>query len=233
MQNVRCSAAVRQRKTVQSALDVALSKLFGQEISIVGCSRTDAGVHALGQSAHCTVHSKLTLKRIIAGVNAFLPDDIVVVDAREEETGFHSRFEAVSKLYRYMIINRPYRTALECRYAWYCSFSLNDRLMQVEAQVLKGKHDFSAFRASGSSVKDAVRTIQRIDVRKKGDHITVDIEADGFLYAMARTIVGTLVDIGRGRLPPGSMKKILASKHRSVAGPTAPAQGLCLVKVFY
>ncbi|HNX80646.1 MAG TPA: tRNA pseudouridine(38-40) synthase TruA [Candidatus Omnitrophota bacterium] len=233
VQNASRKGGIRQKKTVQSALEAALARLFCKHIPIIGSGRTDAGVHALGQTAHFSVDSKLPLERVITGLNAFLPDDIVVVDAREETPTFHSRFSAVSKLYRYTIANRPYRLALERRYAWLCSFPLNVKRMRKEARVLQGKHDFSAFRISGSSVKSSVRTIKKIAVRKHGDRIMIDIEADGFLYAMARSIAGTLIDIGRGRLPPGSMRKILLSRKRAAAGVTAPACGLCLVCVHY
>ncbi len=232
-QNASRSGRVRQKRTIQSALEGALGKLFCRFISITGSGRTDAGVHALGQTAHFTVDSPLSVERIKTGINAFLPEDIVVVHARNVTSGFHSRFDALSKVYRYTILNRPDRPVLDRTSVYFCSFPLHVKRMQEEAQVLKGKHDFSAFRASGSSAKDSVRSIKRIEVRKKNDRITIDIEADGFLYAMARTIAGTLIDIGRGKLPAGSMKAILMARNRCAAGFTAPAHGLCLMRVFY
>jgi len=198
-------------------------------------------VHALGQVANFKTNSKIPLEKLQRALNGLLPADISVTKIGEAAKDFHSRFSAKSKTYRYTILNRPYRSAFLRKGAYFYPYLLDLKLMQKEARVLLGKHDFKSFCASASSVKDTVRTIKRISVKHfipNTEHrtlnlITVEIEADGFLYNMVRNIVGTLVEIGRGRFPEGSTKKVLRLKNRKLAGPTAPARGLALLKVKY
>ncbi|MDD2689107.1 MAG: tRNA pseudouridine synthase A, partial [Candidatus Omnitrophica bacterium] len=167
------------------------------------------------------------------GLNALLPDDIVIAKIKEVGPSFHSRFDAKSKVYRYIILNRSYPSAMLRNKAYFYPYPLDTRLMQQEAGVLLGRHNFKSFQARDKKERDPVKTIKKIRVSRNKDFIYVDIEADGFLYNMVRNIAGTLVEIGRGKISRGSLKKILLSRDRRIAGPTLPACGLYLVKVKY
>jgi tRNA pseudouridine38-40 synthase len=166
-------------------------------------------------------------------LNAILPDDIAVVKIEEADFKFHSRFSAKSKIYRYTILNRPSRPAIMRHMVYFLSYPLDLRLMRKEAQALVGRRNFKSFQATEKKVRGSMRKIKGINISRTKDLINIDIEADGFLYNMARSIVGTLIDIGRGRLPEGSMRKVLLAKNRSYSGQTAPPCGLCLLKVIY
>ena len=235
-----------RRPTIQEVIEKALGKILQEKVFLIGSGRTDSGVHALAQTANFKTNSNISTNKLLRALNGVLPDDIVITGAKEVSSDFHSRYSAKSKTYRYSILNRQYPSALLRGKVYFCSYRLDFKLMQKEAKVLLGKHDFSSFCASASNAKDAIRVIKRISVKKLPLHlapytfdlnrfflIVINIEADGFLYNMVRNIAGTLIDIGRGRLPAGSMKKILSSRNRKLAGPTAPACGLCLVKVKY
>jgi len=190
-------------------------------------------VHALAQVANFSTRSDISLDKLQQGLNSLLPADIVVKKIEEVTPDFHSRFHAKSKVYRYSILNRPYPAAITRNSVYHYNLALDLKLMQREARVLLGRHNFSSFAASGSKKRNPVKNIKSIKVAKNRDCINIEIEADGFLYNMARNIVGTLIEIGRGKFPQGSIKRILASRNRRLAGPTAPARGLCLVKVNY
>jgi tRNA pseudouridine38-40 synthase len=166
-------------------------------------------------------------------INGLLPEDIAVCGIEEAAPGFHSRFDAKSKIYRYTILNRSYPSALASGKVYFCPFPLNVERMRQETKALIGRHDFKAFQAADKRERGSVKTIKKIKFTLEGSFIHIDIEADGFLYNMARNIIGTLVEIGRGRFLKGSLRKILLSRSRSLAGPTAPAKGLCLIKVKY
>ena len=218
-------------KTIQQIMEAVLRRILQEKIKLAVSGRTDAGVHAQAQVANFKTGASLTLEKLQKALNGLLPGDIAVVRVEEERPGFHSRFSAKSKVYRYMILNRNYPSALLRKTVYFYPHPLNIRLMQSESKALLGRHDFSSFQASGSKVKDSRRTIKGIRVFKEGDLLNIDIEADGFLYNMVRNIVGTLIEVGRGRFPRGSLKKILRLRNRKFAGPTAPARGLCLLKV--
>ncbi len=236
----------QKHKTIQETLEKALSRILSEKIRVIGSGRTDAGVHALAQVANFKTKSALPAEKIRSALNALLPDDIAVTGIKKAGLKFHAIRGVKSKVYRYTILNRPHRSALLKRRAYFCRLRLDINLMREESRCLKGKHDFAAFCASGSDARDTLRTVKTISIKrvsydpfsvnqKQKDYslIVIDIEADGFLYNMARAIAGTLIEIGRGRFPRGSLRKILASRDRSSAGPTAPAWGLCLVKVKY
>lgn len=244
--NRRAGGARRRSKTIQQAIEKALRKILQEKIRLIGAGRTDAGVHANGQVANFKTHSRIALEKLHQGLNALLPQDIAVITASEAKESFHSRFNAGAKIYRYVILNSPQRSAILRNYAYYCRYPLDVKLMRQEAGCLRGRRDFKAFCASGGSAKNTVRAIKRISIKKlpyrlspityhlnASSVIIIDIEADGFLYNMARNIAGTLIEIGRGKFPRGSLRRILLSCDRRLAGPTAPAQGLCLVKVKY
>ncbi|MDD5730380.1 MAG: tRNA pseudouridine(38-40) synthase TruA [Candidatus Omnitrophica bacterium] len=223
----------RRSYTIQQVIEETLQKMLHQEIKLIASGRTDSGVHAKAQTANFKTASHIPLERLQEGLNALLPKDIAVIGIAEASGDFHSRYCAKSKAYRYTILNRTHRSALLKDSAYFCRYPLDLKLMQNEADSILGKHDFSAFKASGKEGKNPVKTVKKLKVSRKGDLVYVDIEADGFLYNMVRNIAGTLIDIGRGKLGSGSLKKILDSKDRRKAGHTAPACGLCLLKVKY
>lgn len=219
--------------TIQEEIEKAIHKSFGRKERVHGAGRTDSGVHAEGQVAHFKMKGSIPAGKIPMALNSNLPEDIAIISAEEVSSDFHSRFNAKIKHYRYSIYNSRMRAPLKEKYSWRVTYKLNVALMKREAKVLEGKHDFKSFQASDKKEKTSIRKIYDIRIKKKGLYILMDIEADGFLYNMVRNIIGTLVDIGRGYLPEGSMKKILKSKDRTLAGPTAPAKGLTLIEVKY
>jgi len=240
------SAVSCQPKTIQETIEKAIKKIIHEKVKLIGSGRTDAGVHAFGQVVNFKTDSGMAAEKLQRALNAVLPDDISVVKTEEAGPDFHSRFSAKSKVYRYTILNRPSRPAILRGAVHFCSYPLDLKLMRKEARVLLGRHDFKSFCASGGNTKETIRTIKRITIIKLPYNLSpithnlnefplilIDIEADGFLYNMVRNIVGTLIDIGRGKLAEGSMKKILLARNRRCAGPTVPAKGLCLLEVRY
>lgn len=220
-------------RTVQEEIEKAAKRLFGRNITLIGSGRTDAGVHAEFYPANFKIRSPLPLSNITKGLNSYLPKDIAVASAEEAAGDFHARFNAREKLYRYTIINRKIRSPLLQRHAALVSYDLDIKAMRKASKYLVGKKNFRSFQASDKKEKSSVRHVKRLDIVDKFPIIEIYIQADGFLYNMARNIVGTLIDVGRGRIRPEEVKIILSKKHRPCAGSTAPAKGLCLVKVFY
>jgi tRNA pseudouridine38-40 synthase len=222
-------------RTVQEELEKAVKKVFKKHYRLHGASRTDAGVHAKAQIANFKIAPSLAIPagKIPAALNAHLPEDIAVNRTEEVSPEFHARFDAKSKHYKYYILNSRQRDPFSEKHAWRVPYKLNVSLMKREASALLGKHDFKSFQAKDKKERSSRRRILRLDVVKKKPFIIIDIAADGFLYNMVRNIVGTLVDISRGYLPEGSMRRILKSKDRTQAGPTAPAKGLFLIDVKY
>jgi tRNA pseudouridine38-40 synthase len=240
--------------SVQGLLEEALARLEGRPVTVHGAGRTDAGVHAFGQVASTQLtcaHAPEILRRAL---NATLPPDVRVVDVCDAEPDFHARFSARAKTYRYVLRNAPIVSPFEHRYVWHVSEPLDLEAMRSAARTLVGTHDFAAFRSTGSTSTTTVRTVIRSEmstqaglrwvvplvdpdgVQTDGDDLTrmvYEVSGDGFLRHMVRAIVGTLVDIGRGRYPPGRMTDLLEAGSRSDAGATAPAQGLFLVRVDY
>jgi tRNA pseudouridine38-40 synthase len=234
----------KDRITIQSVLEEKVFQATGAPSSVVGASRTDAGVHAFGQVAVLRTESKLDAATIKRALNAVLPQDIRVLAATEVESLFHPREDALRKRYVYMIANQRVSSAFLYRYTWIVPQMLEMSLMEEASSVLIGKHDFSAFMGTGSDIKDPIREIYSSDVETldnvdfmtvclKGTFIKITIEANGFLRHMVRNIVGTLVEIGRGRIPSVRMKEILESHDRKQAGQTAPAKGLFLERIDY
>ena len=231
-QRLPASSCIRlKKKTIQETIEKSLRIILREKVSLTASGRTDAGVHAEAQVANFRTNSVLPLNKIQLSLNSLLPENIAVIGIKEMPLDFHARFNAQAKLYRYTIVNRKHRSVFLNKYAWHCYFPLDIALMKREARCLVGRHDFMSFKSSGGDADSTVRTIQQLKVEKKNDFILVSARSDGFLYNMVRNIVGTLVDIGRGRLK--GMKRILQKKDRRAAGMTAPAKGLCLVKVYY
>lgn len=240
--NHKSQVTSHKLKTIQDTLEKTLKIILQEKVKVIASGRTDAGVHALAQVAHFKTHSKLPLQKIQRALNGLLPHDIRIKRIRHCPNDFHACYCVKSKIYRYIILNSKVASAFLDRYTWHITYALAIARMKREAKVLLGTHDFSSFCASGSSAKTKIRTIKRISIKEdvtrkllpiNGKCIIIEIEADGFLYTMMRTIVGTLVEIGRGRFEAGSLKKIRIAKDRTQAGPTAPAQGLFLVKAKY
>ena len=219
--------------TVQQTLQDAVEAVTGVRAGITGCSRTDAGVHADMFCCTLDTDSPLRGNKLASALNFHLPPDIAVYAVQPVAADFHPRYGALGKRYAYRIWNGPQRHPVYDRYALHRSRPLDDRLMDRAAQAFVGRHDFAAFCAAGSDVQGTVRTVRECHVRRQGELVTVTTEADGFLYNMVRIMVGTLLAIADGRLPADAVPVILAGGDRAQAGPTAPAKGLCLERVFY
>ncbi len=220
-------------KTVQDMVEKALGKMLGKRIPAVASGRTDAGVHAMAQPVGVRGHFPVDDVGLMRALNSMLPWDIAVKSAETVEEQFHAIRDARQKTYRYCIHNAPERSPLKARYSWHIMQRLNSAEMRRGAVHLLGTHDFASFMAANSSVKSSVRTIIALEIARKDEAITIEVTADGFLRQMVRNIVGTLAEIGRGRMAPEHMVDILKAKDRKKAGPTAPAQGLFLVEVEY
>jgi len=219
--------------TVQGALEEAIGRCLGHPVSLTAASRTDAGVHALGQVVAVETHVPIPVEAAPVAFTSALPTSVAVVEAEEADPGFHPRFAAKWKRYVYRIVCRPVRSPFLGRYAWCLPHELSAEMMAAAAEHIKGRQDFRSFCAGGAQVEDFVREVTRLDISCDGDMLECWIEADGFLYKMVRNIVGTLVEVGRDRLAPEDVGAIVAARDRGRAGPTAPPQGLCLVKVAY
>jgi len=222
-------------RTVQGVLREALTRLLREPVEVQGASRTDAKVHARGQVASFSASRNLAPESLRDGLSALLPADVALLSLSPAPADFHPARDAASKLYRYTIFNSPQRPVaqLEGRYVWHVWHPLDLDAMRVAAGFLVGQHDFAAFASRGSSREGTVRTIHRVSVQRAYEKVRIDVEGDGFLYNQVRIIVGTLVEVGRGHWPPQRVAQILASRDRTLAGPTAPAQGLCLQWVRY
>jgi tRNA pseudouridine38-40 synthase len=219
-------------KTIHQTLNKAIVKVVNEEITLLGAGRTDAGTHAMGQVANFETQSNIPLFNLAQAINYYLPKDIVVKSAHKVPEKFHSRYSAKSKVYRYTIFNSKTRSAIGRNYCHYYATDLNIEKMQNASKALIGKHDFSTFK-SKSEVISSVRTIKKLEIKKKGEYLFFTIEADGFLYKMVRAIVGTLLEVGRGKMTIGKFKETVKSGIRSKAGNTVPAHGLCLLRVKY
>ncbi len=220
--------------TVQGMIEEKLALLTGETISLIGSGRTDAGVHALGQVAHFKTQSRMEVGSIQKALNSLLPPDIVIKKADEAEEAFHARKSCKSKVYEYWILNRNIRSAFQRMYAWHIPQRLDWKEMKKATQGLMGEHDFSSFRSTGTPTRTAVRKVLRVEWKRSQEGLfRFEIEANGFLKQMVRAIVGTLVEVGRGRIGSEEFQRILESKDRKKAGPTAPAQGLFLKEVKY
>lgn len=218
---------------VQQVIEEKLSKLTHERIVIHGASRTDAGVHALGQSCHFNTNCRIPGDKFSYALNTMLPADIRIRNSREADEEFHARFSTRGKRYRYLFYDAPHAGALNRNTHAHIIYPLNEKLMAEEAKSLIGTHDFGAFAASGSVVKDTVRTIWRADVSRIDNEVRLIVEGNGFLYNMVRIIAGTLVGIGTGKVEPGAFERAIKTGDRLDLGVTAPAHGLTLMEVFY
>lgn len=218
---------------VQQVVEDALEQLLKERVQVRSSGRTDAGVHALAMAAAFTTSRELPLRAFVDGANRFLPPDIAIQDARIVPEGFKPITMAYAKLYRYTIINSSVRSPLDRLYSWQVREPLNLDAMEKGAANFVGSHDFAAFRASNCVAKTTVRRIDAVRISRQGTRITIDVTGGGFLKNMVRIMVGTLVDIGKGRFTPLDIDRLLRVGERKEAGSTAPACGLCLIQVFY
>ncbi|HHY39827.1 MAG TPA: tRNA pseudouridine(38-40) synthase TruA [Syntrophaceticus sp.] len=220
-------------RTVQGVLEEALFKLTGEKITVVGAGRTDSGVHALGQVVHFETSSTIPVERFPAALNGHLPSDMAVLEAAAVNASFHARYDALKKKYCYLVFNSRKPVAIWRHHCYHFPAPLDLSAMKECAQVFIGEHDFTAFSAVGSSVKSTVRHVFSMDIEKKGEWFRFLSTADGFLYKMMRLMVGTLLEVGRGKLSPAQVKRILEEGKRGRGGPAVPPQGLYLVRVYY
>ena len=223
----------RKSKTIQGILENALEKILQEKINLIGAARTDAGVHARGQVANFKTVKKIHLQNLQKALNSLLPEDIVVIKVERVCLDFHSRYFSKSKLYEYKILNRIFPSAFFHKFAWQVSFNLDIKAMKETAKYFLGKHNFSAFCATRSGKKNKTCRVLKFKIEKKDGYVLLLIEGTNFLYKMVRNIVGTLVEVGRGRFAVDDVKNILARQDRKLAGPTAPAKGLTLIRVDY
>ncbi|MDE6621670.1 MAG: tRNA pseudouridine(38-40) synthase TruA [Lachnospiraceae bacterium] len=216
--------------TIESVLNETLSGLLKENIKVIGASRTDTGVHALGNIAVFDTQSRMPAEKVSYALNQRLPDDIRIQSSREVPQDFHPRRQDSRKTYEYKIWNSAFPMPVYRLYSYFTYVPLDITLMQKAAEYLRGEHDFKSFCSVNTAAESTVRTIYDISVDRIGSQITVRVTGSGFLYNMVRIIVGTLMEAGKGNLPPERMEKILKACDRTKAGPTAPACGLTLVK---
>lgn len=220
-------------RTIQGTLTEVIRELVDQEVRVFGASRTDAGVSALGQIALVQIDSSIPVENLAKVITHRLPSDIAVAEAVEVPQGFDLMGEVKSKLYRYTIFTGQLRPVLQIKHCWHLPTKLDIAAMSQAAAMLVGKKDFKSFAAAADKRQTSVRTIFRCDVKQNDDWVYIDVEGDSFLYNMVRNIVGTLVEVGSGRMEPEKINEILEAKDRTAAGPIAPAGGLCLMHIKY
>jgi len=218
--------------TVQEAVEAKLERITGERVVVTAAGRTDAGVHATGQVINFRTGASIPTERLAVALNSLPPYSIAARDAREVSATFHARFDATSRAYRYLLLDgdpSPFLRRFTHRVA---ALGELDRLREA-ATHLVGRHDFTSFCAAGAEVSHKVRQVTRLAIERSGALVQVDVTADGFLHSMVRIIVGTLLEVAVGRLPPDDLPKILSARDREAAGPTAPARGLFLTRVTY
>jgi len=220
-------------RSVQATLESALGRLLGHATRVAAAGRTDAGVHAAGQVACFQTHRTLAPATVLRALNALTPEDVAIRSVDVVGDGFDPRRAARSRAYVYRIWNHPTPSPFRRRYAWHVPLPLAFDAMAAAAALLVGEHDFSSFRAAGCEAEHAVRRVRRSEMGRDGALVEYRIEATAFVRHMVRNIVGTLVDVGRGRRDPGGVRALLDARDRTQAGITAPAHGLCLVEVKY
>ncbi len=223
----------RNHISVQEVLEKKLSQLLKENIEVIGCSRTDSKVHALKYVCNFKSKTNIPCEKIKYALNPILPDDIVVLNSIEVDEMFHSRYSCVGKTYIYKILNREVRAVFEREGLYQYKEQLCIEKMKVASRYFIGRHDFNAFKSTGSSVKTTIRTIQSINIVKNKEEIIIEVTGDGFLYNMVRIIVGTLIQVGINKIDPNYIQTILKNRDRKLAGPTAPAEGLYLKDIYF
>jgi tRNA pseudouridine38-40 synthase len=220
--------------SVQTALEQALAAFTGEQPEVTGAGRTDAGVHAAGQVAHVDLTREWEIRTLINAMNAHLrPQPVAVLEAAAVPHDFHARFSATKRHYGYRILNRLAPPALERGRVWHIIRPLDDRAMHAAAQMLVGRHDFTSFRSTECQAKSPVKTLDQLDVRRMGDEVQIETSARSFLHNQVRAMVGSLRKVGEGKWSAVDLVRAREARDRSAAGPTAPAEGLCLMRVDY
>lgn len=219
--------------SVQTEVERSLARVANHEVTVICAGRTDTGVHARGQVVHFDTESVRSERQWMLGINSHLPDSVRAVWIKQVDDDFHARFGAFSRSYQYRIMNRWVRPAIGGKYYGWCRDLLNEQLMHEAAQVLVGRHDFSAFQSAGCSAQHAVREVSSIAVNRNEDVVSVDISANAFLYHMVRNIVGGLIAVGTQEKTPDWFKQVFEGGDRKVAGVMAESNGLCFMSVRY
>ncbi len=222
--------------SIQDLIEKALTTALRQKIALVGSGRTDAGVHARGQVAHFVSPAEVDSHKLLASLNGLLPTEIRILSIDPVDAQFHARYSAASKIYHYYVHLSPITDPFRRHYSYHVRWPIDISLMRQAAKECIGTHDFSSFSHEahkGAAAKNPVRTLHRLDISESNGLLCLEFEGEGFLYKMVRNIVGTLLDVGSGKISVESMKAIFAAKDRSKAGQTAPAHGLFLMQVHY
>ncbi len=219
--------------TIEGILNWALEDLTGEDIEVIGASRTDTGVHALGNVCVFDTESRIPAEKFAAALNTRLPDDIRIVESVEVDAEFHPRYDCHDKTYEYRICRARIMPPTKRLYAHHIYYPLDVQKMRQAASYIVGRHDFGAFCSAGSTVTDTVRTVYMVDVIEDGEDLIIRVKGEGFLYNMVRIIAGTLIAVGSGKMKPEAVKEAVTGAKRELAGPTAPARGLTLVEIEY
>lgn len=224
------SAYQPEAVTIEGVLKKAIKGLTGHEPELIGASRTDAGVHACGNLFVFDTQASIPPDKFSYALNSILPDDIRIMKSMEVDPSFHPRHCNSVKTYQYRIWNDDVMLPVKRYYAWHCSFNLDIEKMQQAAEYLVGTHDFTSFCNTATQTPDHVRTVISVNVFREGKEVVIEVKGKGFLYNMVRIMAGTLAMIGRGKGSPEDIQAMIEARNRSAAGPTAPANGLCLMK---
>lgn len=220
-------------KTIEDKIISKLTSILNEEVEFFGASRTDRGVHALGQTASFKTSKNITTDKITKALNALLPNDIVILKSEEVNEEFNARFSCVGKKYIYKILNGDVPSAINRNFAYYYNKRLDFGAMSKACKCFEGEHDFSAFKSTGSSRKTSIRTVFECKLLKNNNFIELHISGDKFLYNMIRIIAGTLIEVGLHKIDPENIHDIILSKNRKLAGKTAPPHGLYLIELYY
>ncbi len=221
------------RDTIQGKLEAVLEIMCGEFIDVIGAGRTDAGVHARAMTANAVIDTEKSPEEIRDYMNRYLPEDIAVEEVREASQRFHARYKAVGKTYCYTCYDGPVKPVFNRKYVTRLDTAVDVEKMRQAAVFLEGEHDFKSFCGNSKMKKSTVRTVDSIEIKRSRGYIYFTFHGNGFLQNMVRILVGTLLEVGKNAMPPEKVKEILEAKDRKLAGPTAPPQGLCLIKVDY
>jgi tRNA pseudouridine38-40 synthase len=219
--------------TIQGKIENVMSLMAGAPVEVIGAGRTDAGVHAQAMTANAFIDTDMTVEEIRDYANRYLPDDICVKEVKKAGERFHSRYNALGKTYCYTCYVGDTKPVFDRKYVYVLDGKPDIEAMKRAAEILKGEHDFASFCSNPRMKKSTVRMVDKIDIRQKGDYITFTYHGTGFLQYMVRILTGTLLEVGFGKRTAESMSELLEAKNRTLAGATAPAQGLCMIKVDY
>lgn len=222
-----------EERTIQGKLEETLSKITGEPIALIGCGRTDAGVHAKEYVANFHTKSTLSAEQILKSLRQFLPEDIAVLEAKEADERFHARYGVKKKVYEYRVDTGFCRNVFARKYQFYLPERFDIEAMRRAGKVLVGTHDFASFTSLKSKKKSTVRTLYDLEITQEKENLIFRLCADGFLWHMVRIIVATLLDVGRGKIQEAELEHILEKRERAAAGAMVPPQGLCLMQVIY